>query len=371
MVYEPISGTVEINGTPVENAVVEAIDQSSPDGDVSAVRVTTAADGTYEIGEDEVLGNGPFHVCVRDEDNGELFNSESQPFVDALIPEAWICGANGEVAVFGNGAEANYSPLPGGDTVTAEGDFFYFADGSGNEITAFDRFTGTEASFSPFGSIAASIEALDSGGGIVAACTDGGDVFLFDAGTGDELNSSPVSTSSLSNGIVAFDISSTGFVIASEDTNGDQRVVVHSLPDGAELSHSSYSSSQTGGAAAIGATFFAFGDVGDVQVRELDTGDQLGFSPVGGTLGAESASAGESLVEANGTVFDPATGSELTGVGGAEALTDRHALTISLDFANDFESATVTRLPEGEEIATVTSGDGFSFTNLDLRSPDP
>ena len=85
---DQISGQViGPDGTPVQGAVVQIVQQDPPPAETMVARQTTNSNGEYFFDETVVRGKGPWHVTVRYEENGQLFNDFSKPYVDADLLE--------------------------------------------------------------------------------------------------------------------------------------------------------------------------------------------------------------------------------------------------------------------------------------------
>jgi len=85
---DQISGQViGPDGTPVQGAVVQIVQQDPPPAETMVARQTTNSNGEYFFDETVVRGKGPWHVTVRYEENGQLYNDFSKPYIDADLLE--------------------------------------------------------------------------------------------------------------------------------------------------------------------------------------------------------------------------------------------------------------------------------------------
>lgn len=85
---DEISGQViGPDGTPVQGAIVKIVQQDPPPAETKVARQTTNSNGEYFFDETVVRGTGPWHVTVRYEQNGTLYNDFSKPFIEADLLE--------------------------------------------------------------------------------------------------------------------------------------------------------------------------------------------------------------------------------------------------------------------------------------------
>lgn len=90
MASTDISGVVtDSSGNPVENAIVEVVEQTSDveESNIPAARTTTDANGEYTITDNIIAGTGPWHVVARFEDADGVYKTLSRPYVQAALAD--------------------------------------------------------------------------------------------------------------------------------------------------------------------------------------------------------------------------------------------------------------------------------------------